>query len=191
MDLQPMPSKAFDSDRNLDALRVTRLPIHSTSNMSSDGTGVSFKIDHGSLAVLVGPTGCGKSTILKALLGEVDTEEGTIHKSTNMVGYCAQTPWLVNLSIRHNICGPLLQEQAIDEAWYEAVVHACCLEPDFLALPEGDLSIIGSKGLALSGGQRHRVVSPVYRPKIIMTHRNRRWLEQSILEIGYSSLMMC
>lgn len=61
----------------------------------------------------------------------------------------------MNSSIRDNIL--LYSEYKQD--WYDEVVIACALEADFQMLPQGDSTIVGSKGMKLSGGQRQRVVS--------------------------------
>lgn len=76
------------------------------------------------------------------------------------MAYCAQTPWLVNESILKNICG-LTELSLINEAWYDSVIHACALDEDIKLLPEGDRTIIGSRGLTLSGGQKQRLVSNI------------------------------
>lgn len=52
-----------------------------------------------------------------------------------------------------------LADSWFDEAWYTMVIHACALEKDFEQLPDGDQSMVGSRGIALSGGQRQQLVS--------------------------------
>ena len=64
-----------------------------------------------------------------------------------------QTAWIQNLSIRDNITFGL----PFDEARYNAVIHACALEPDLAMLPQGDQSMGGLRGMNLSGGQRQRL----------------------------------
>lgn len=111
----------------------------------------------GSLTMVLGPVGSGKTTLLKTVLGELAPVSGRIQTLTTEMGFCGQTPWLPNQSIREIICGPR-EASAIDEAWYSSVVHACALAHDIAGLLEGDRSVIGSKGLTLSGGQRQRLV---------------------------------
>lgn len=118
---------------------------------------ISFNVTKGSILMIAGPVGAGKTTLLKALLGEINCDSGKISTRTTRISYCAQSPWLSNCSIQQNICGPIDASSAIDETWYQAVVHACALEPDISALEEGDRTIVGSKGLTLSGGQRQRI----------------------------------
>jgi len=70
-----------------------------------------------------------------------------------MVGYCAQSPWLQNMSIRSNI----LFNFPYDPVRYRAVIDACALTPDLAGFSHGDLSNIGENGIGLSGGQKARV----------------------------------
>ncbi len=47
----------------------------------------------------------------------------------------------------------------MDEVWYKKVIHVCDLEEDLDQMPDGDQTVIGSRGITLSGGQKHRIVS--------------------------------
>jgi ATP-binding cassette subfamily C (CFTR/MRP) protein 1 len=122
----------------------------------------SFKIEQGSITALLGPTGSGKTILLRALLGELRADSGHISALQGPVAYCAQTPWMINLSVRLNICGPFARGTCVDEAWYDQALHACCLDTDISSFPQGDSTPVGSKGITLSGGQKHRVVSESY-----------------------------
>lgn len=116
---------------------------------------VTITIPSGTFAMLIGPSGCGKSTLLKAILGEVPCKTGAIQLATESVAFCDQSPWHMNASIRDCIVGMSI----FDEAWYMSVINACALAKDFEQLPRGDETIIGSKGISLSGGQSQRIVS--------------------------------
>lgn len=105
------------------------------------------------LTVVVGKVGAGKSALLQALLGELDQLSGTSHIPNEMIGYCAQTPWLQSMSIRDNI----LFSSPYDEARYKRVLDACALLPDLSNFTHGDQSFIGENGIGLSGGQKARV----------------------------------
>lgn len=122
---------------------------------------ITLQVKKSSICLIAGPVGCGKSTLARAILGELPTDSGEIRTSSKRIGYCAQSAWLSNGTIRDNVCGPV-DDEDIDETWYESVLNACALERDLSLLPDGDRSIIGSRGLVLSGGQRQRVVSPSY-----------------------------
>ncbi|KAK6213368.1 hypothetical protein QIS74_09370 [Colletotrichum tabaci] len=114
---------------------------------------VTLDIPHGKLTMIVGPVASGKSTLLKAILGETPVSEGTIARSSNSIAFCDQIPWLTNETLRRNVTG----FSHFDASWYTTVIRACALEDDITTFPEGDQVIIGSKGVALSGGQKQRV----------------------------------
>ena len=105
------------------------------------------------LTVVYGKVGTGKTALLQALLGELDLLGGTCRISHEMVGYCAQAPWLQSMSIRDNI----LFSSPFDERRYKRVLDACALVPDLANFKHGDLSFMGENGVGLSGGQRARV----------------------------------
>ncbi|OJJ46009.1 hypothetical protein ASPZODRAFT_2034815 [Penicilliopsis zonata CBS 506.65] len=115
-------------------------------------TDVSLKISPG-LTVVFGKVGAGKTAFLQALLGELDRLNGVAHVPNEMVGYCAQIPWLQSMSIRDNI----LFSAPYDEARYKQVLDACALLPDLSTFTHGDLSFVGENGIGLSGGQKARV----------------------------------
>ena len=75
------------------------------------------------LTIVVGSVGCGKSTFLKWLLGETPVFGGSVHVETPEIAFCDQSPWIANASIRENIVG----ESMFDDAWYNQVVWACAL----------------------------------------------------------------
>ncbi|KNG85917.1 ABC multidrug transporter [Aspergillus nomiae NRRL 13137] len=114
---------------------------------------LTIMIPRQTFTMLVGPSGCGKSTLLKAILGEVPCLSGTIRLSSERIAYCDQTPWHMNGSIKQSI----VAMSGLDENWYLSVIRACALVEDFKQLPRGDQTIIGSKGIALSGGQSQRI----------------------------------
>lgn len=115
---------------------------------------IDFRVPAGSISMVVGRVGCGKSSLLKGILGELHTTSGAVHLATSSISYCDQTPWLRNISLRENIVGPF----QFDKEWYAQVVTACALDRDFASFPCGDKTLVGSGGVALSGGQRQRVV---------------------------------
>jgi ABC-type multidrug transport system fused ATPase/permease subunit len=115
---------------------------------------ISLEFGRGTLTTILGPVGCGKSTLLRSILGEIKPASGTITISTPFMAYCAQSPWLPNGRIRDLILGA----NAYDEAWYEKIITMCDLESDFSQMPDNDLTVVGNRGIVLSGGQKHRVV---------------------------------
>ncbi|KAI8916012.1 P-loop containing nucleoside triphosphate hydrolase protein [Gorgonomyces haynaldii] len=116
------------------------------------------------LTVITGPTGSGKSSLLLALLGEMELVEGQslmpitddiVYKNgqSNAIAYVAQTAWLLNATVRDNI----LFGEPYDQERYERVLRGCSLVKDLENLDGGDLTEIGEKGINLSGGQKQRI----------------------------------
>ncbi|KZL81674.1 abc transporter [Colletotrichum incanum] len=103
--------------------------------------------------LILGPVGCGKSTLLKALLGELSGFKGTIRTNYSRVGYCDQNAWLPNDTVSNIILG----RADFDESWYRKVIAACGLEQDFNDWPKGEGTVVGTMGISMSGGQRHRL----------------------------------
>ena len=118
---------------------------------------VDLDIMPGELTMIVGPVASGKSTLLKALLGEARMFSGSIEFSIpEEIAYCDQDAWLLNRTVKENI----LAYEEYSEKLYNSVVRACQLEEDIDQLPKKHDTMIGSKGVSLSGGQKQRVVSP-------------------------------
>ncbi|KAL9107417.1 MAG: hypothetical protein Q9227_007701 [Pyrenula ochraceoflavens] len=115
---------------------------------------ISIEISRGNLTMVVGRVGSGKSTLLHSLLGETRMTKGSLLVPDAEVAFCAQTPWLRNLSIRENI----ISVSEYEEAWYNRVVSCCNLNEDIDQFPDKHDTLVGSKGVALSGGQKNRIV---------------------------------
>ncbi|KAJ4249958.1 hypothetical protein NW757_007387 [Fusarium falciforme] len=113
---------------------------------------INLNVLQGTLNMIVGRVGCGKSSLLKAIVGELVPTTGHV-RAENSVGYCDQIPWLRNITIKNNIIG----QSPFDEKWFDTVLRSCALDEDMHQLPEGYETIVGSGGVALSGGQKQRV----------------------------------
>lgn len=118
---------------------------------------ITFSVEPGTLTTVTGKVGSGKTLLLQGLLGELLLTDGVLNKNVGSIGYCSQSSWLVKGTIRRNITGWSTVHD--DDTWYNLVVKACGLDKDFEQLPAGDQTMLSSRGLSLSGGQRHRVVS--------------------------------
>ncbi|KAK4168151.1 ABC transporter [Cladorrhinum sp. PSN259] len=115
--------------------------------------GLNFTVKSGEIVTIVGPVACGKSTITKGLLGETPVFEGAVTLAHSEVSFCDQSPWIMNGTVRSNI----MYASEFDSDLYNTVINACDLVTDLASLHKGDLTIVGSKGFALSAGQRQRV----------------------------------
>uniref|UniRef100_A0A3B5AM29 ATP binding cassette subfamily C member 3 n=1 Tax=Stegastes partitus TaxID=144197 RepID=A0A3B5AM29_9TELE len=113
---------------------------------------INVMVPQGSLLAVVGHVGCGKSSLISALLGEMEKVEGDV-SIRGSVAYVPQQAWIQNATLRDNI----LFGRPYNEQKYRCVLEACALTPDLQVLPGGDLTEIGEKGINLSGGQRQRV----------------------------------
>ncbi|KAM3860086.1 ATP-binding cassette sub-family C member 3, partial [Diretmus argenteus] len=113
---------------------------------------INMMVPQGSLLAVVGHVGCGKSSLISALLGEMEKLEGDV-SIRGSVAYVPQQAWIQNATLRDNI----LFGNSYNEQKYRCVLEACALTPDLEVLPGGDLTEIGEKGINLSGGQRQRV----------------------------------
>ncbi|KAK0631184.1 ATP-dependent bile acid permease [Lasiodiplodia hormozganensis] len=123
----------------------------------------------GQLSVIVGSTGCGKTSLLMALLGEMTLVQGKVYLPggrcredlsadpdtglTESVAYCAQQAWLMNGTIKENI----VFNSPFDPKRYKDVIVACSLQRDLEILDAGDQTLVGEKGVTLSGGQKQRI----------------------------------
>ncbi|KAF0974630.1 hypothetical protein FDP41_006104 [Naegleria fowleri] len=115
---------------------------------------INLDIKRGEFCVVIGRVGQGKSSILSSILGELKPISGSIEKQPGCsYSYVSQESWIRNETIRDNI----MFGEKYDEEKYMNVVHACSLETDFSQLMASDLTVIGEKGINLSGGQKMRV----------------------------------
>ncbi|BGP27903.1 hypothetical protein JCM10295v2_006890 [Rhodotorula toruloides] len=129
-----------------------------TLKLSGDG-GSDLRIPRGKTTIIAGDVGSGKSALLLALLGELHVAKGGVQIGSPhedrapKLSFAAQSPWLQDTSVRQNI---LFGEDYEDER-YRETIFACALEKDLEALPEGDETRVGERGLSMSGGQKQRI----------------------------------
>ncbi|XP_058839982.1 ATP-binding cassette sub-family C member 4-like [Topomyia yanbarensis] len=113
---------------------------------------VNLSVEKSKMCAIVGPVGSGKSTLLQVILGELELDDGRLEISGD-ISYASQEPWLFEGSVKNNI----VFTEDFHEKRYREVVKVCALEKDFQLLPHGDDTIVGERGISLSGGQRARV----------------------------------
>ncbi len=113
---------------------------------------ISIKVPPGRLVAVVGMVGSGKSSLLSALLGEMERVSG--HAATRgTISYVPQQAWIQNATLRDNV----LFGKPFDQDRYNSAIMNSALEEDINMLPARDMTEIGEKGLNLSGGQKQRI----------------------------------
>ncbi|XP_046739583.1 multidrug resistance-associated protein 1 isoform X11 [Diprion similis] len=113
---------------------------------------INLHVQQGHLVAFVGSVGSGKSSLVSALLGEMDRLGGKVN-TKGSIAYVSQQAWIQNATLQDNI----LFGKSLDKSLYNRVIEACALKPDLEMLPAGDKTEIGEKGINLSGGQKQRV----------------------------------
>jgi len=153
-------------EHRLERLDVTGL----TCTHPDTGRGVAdvdLHLERGSFTVITGRVGSGKTTLLRALLGLLPTDAGEIRWNGRVVenpatffvpprcAYTAQVPVLFSESLRDNILMGL-PEGRVDLA---RAIHMAAMEHDLAEWPDGLDTIVGVKGVRISGGQRQRTAA--------------------------------
>lgn len=138
----PEPSNAIQNP-------LSELKIGSRSATLSE---LHADFHKGELIGIIGSVGAGKSSLLEAILRELPLESGAINVN-GTISYASQEPWLFAGTVRQNI----LFGQEFEWERYNMVVRACALTTDFEQLPDGDRTVVGERGISLSGGQKARV----------------------------------
>lgn len=126
---------------------------------------VTFHVPAGAVAVVVGPTGGGKSTLGALLVRLLDPPPGTMFLDgrdvrdlplgalRRAIGYVPQEAFLFSRSLRDNL---RFAEHEASAERLEAAARAAGLAAEIEALPDGWDTVVGERGLTLSGGQRQR-----------------------------------
>ncbi|KAI0010304.1 P-loop containing nucleoside triphosphate hydrolase protein [Xylariaceae sp. FL0662B] len=122
---------------------------HESKNVLKD---IDFTAHKGELTCIVGRVGTGKSSLLQSILGDLWKVDGHV-RVFGTVAYVAQQTWIMNATVKENI----VFGHRYDSNFYEKTVKACALLDDFEQLPDGDETVVGERGISLSGGQKARV----------------------------------
>ncbi|KAJ1663869.1 hypothetical protein EV178_004611 [Coemansia sp. RSA 1646] len=113
---------------------------------------INFEANPGDLVAVVGKTGSGKSSLLISICGEVEMTKGT-GSVVGSIALVEQTPWIMNGSLRENI----LFGREYDQEFYNKVIFSCALSDDISNWKNGDQTVIGERGINISGGQKARL----------------------------------
>ncbi|CCT71244.1 related to Ycf1p, Yor1p, rat organic anion transporter [Fusarium fujikuroi IMI 58289] len=113
---------------------------------------IDYTAYKGELSCVVGRVGAGKSSFLQSILGDMWKVKGNV-EVRGTVAYASQQTWILNATVKENI----IFGYKYDAEFYEKTVQACALLDDFAQLPDGDETVVGERGISLSGGQKARV----------------------------------
>ncbi|KAI8822919.1 P-loop containing nucleoside triphosphate hydrolase protein [Fimicolochytrium jonesii] len=115
---------------------------------------IDLTVRKGQVIGVCGPVGAGKSSLLNALLGEMySSPETKLGLRSRRLAYCSQNPWILTGTIKENI----LFGRPFEETWFWEVIRACAMERDVSRFANGIDTVIGERGVTLSGGQRARL----------------------------------
>jgi ATP-binding cassette, subfamily B, bacterial CvaB/MchF/RaxB len=173
-------------------------------------SGVNLRIDAGESVAIVGPSGGGKTTLLKLILGVHLPSSGEVlvggvplarvglRAWRDMVGVVMQDEHLFSGSIADNIA---FFEGRPDTAWMEQCARVAAVHDEIEAMPMGYHTLIGDMGAALSGGQKQRVLlaRALYkRPRILLLDEatssldveRERTVNQSVRQLALTRMII-
>lgn len=117
---------------------------------------INFKARKGELVFIIGKIGCGKTSLLYSIMGEMpksdDMGDTKIYRNPN-AAMLSQTPWLLGSTIKANI----LLDKPFDQALFDKALRLSQLADDVKEMPDGVETFIGENGSTVSGGQRTRI----------------------------------
>ncbi|XP_039594012.1 multidrug resistance-associated protein 7 [Polypterus senegalus] len=116
---------------------------------------LNLTVKKGTFVAIIGKVGCGKSSLLSAITGELNRCEGVVYVQGRDQGFglAVQEPWIQHATVRENI----LFGKEYNSRFYQAVIEACALTDDLNILPHRDQTEVGENGVTLSGGQKARL----------------------------------
>ncbi|YAF98131.1 MAG: ATP-binding cassette domain-containing protein [Nodularia sp. CChRGM 3473] len=165
-DLPVIEQALRNRGNNLQSLRVSHL-TYKYPGTHQGITDISFEIQRGSLTVITGQIGSGKTTLLRLLLGLLPLQNGCIYWNGNVVenpasffvpprsAYTPQIPQLFSYTLRENILLGLSK----DNHDIATALNMAVFEQDLVTMNESLETLVGSKGVRLSGGQIQRVAA--------------------------------
>ena len=164
--LPPLAVGKQTATQRLETLRVQGLTCHYPDSVNGV-TDINLTLTRGSFTAITGRIGSGKTTLLRALLGLLPCDAGEIYWNEQLVAdpaqffkppysaYTSQIPRLFSDTLHNNILLGLPEEGVrLSEA-----LHTAVLEPDIAGMPQGLATVIGPRGIRLSGGQAQRAAA--------------------------------
>lgn len=124
-----------------------------TSSLVLAVSDVTLECAKATLTCIIGSVGSGKSALLHALVGEIPVSSGRVIRNYKTIAYAPQDTFIMDGTVKENITMGL----DWNEEWYSKVTEATGLTIDFKQFRDGDLTIVGDRGVQCSGGQRARI----------------------------------
>lgn len=148
------PAQAATRQRmNKAAIRLSRLCVSHPGRGRVLGP-LDLTVTAGECVALVGPSGAGKSTLLQVLAGFVEIESGEIDAPSSAIAWMDQRPWLIQGSLADNL---RLAAPEADQAQLLVAAERAGLGGLLASLPDGLWTLLGERGMGLSGGQAQRL----------------------------------
>jgi ATP-binding cassette, subfamily C (CFTR/MRP), member 4 len=113
---------------------------------------INLQAKSGDLIAIIGEVGCGKTTLLTGMMNELETLGGSV-KSRGTIAYVEQEPFIVSGTVKENI----LLGSEYDEEIFWKTIDICCLTKDLASFSNGADTVIGERGINISGGQKARL----------------------------------
>lgn len=139
---------AMDNDKSNEISEKTKECVETEKIILKN---INLHVKKGDFVVVTGAIGSGKSSLLSALSGFMQSKSGTINILGSLL-LCG-APWVQNATIRNNILFGLPYEKEV----YESILFTSGLDIDLKDLPAGDRTEVGERGVTLSGGQKARI----------------------------------
>ena len=156
--------------RLTDAIRTVELREVTYSYPNTDQSAVqniNLTIERGQSIGFLGPTGCGKSTLINILVGLLRPEKGEVLVNGGSIygdldgwheniGYIPQHIFLLDDTISANVAFGM-EEKEIDHERVDMALKGACLYDFVMGLPKQKKTVVGERGARISGGQRQRL----------------------------------
>ena len=146
-----VPSR--NSESKMPSIRLEKVSAKwSTYSEEETLKNLDIHLKNGRLTAVIGQVASGKSSLLQLILNELPVSSGKVDV-VGKISYASQEPWVFASSVRQNILFGL----PMDKERYDKVITVCQMHQDMRTFSFGDQTLIGEKGIKLSGGQRARI----------------------------------
>lgn len=152
LELPENPQNCLNTEEHLHLIDVRNFSASWKGSGELVLKSVNLTCDHPQLVAITGPVSAGKTSLLLSLTRELPGVSGQLTTASNP-SYASQEPWIFSGTLRENI----LFGTPLNTTRYWDVINVCCLREDIEMFVEGDLTLIGERGVTLSGGQKTRV----------------------------------